>query len=226
MKIFENVWLFASKFVKFLISILKRQVNSSSNLASFFIVMIHNSSVNFKLMHFLLWIKGSHKTPNFETFKCSIENLPNSLCHFPNYKSFILQILHHSSVSWKITPLYFFRSNVIYFARKEPIKVEILKILSTQIKIHQNFVIFETANQLFKKILHHSSVSWDIKLLYTFSSWNFIYFQQKESIKVKLRWNVTWAVGSLKFCTFMGSFCSNHIKFQQKIVQKSYLSWQ
>ena len=38
-----------SKFIKFLMSILKRQVNSSSNFASFFIVMTHSSSVNFKL---------------------------------------------------------------------------------------------------------------------------------------------------------------------------------
>ena len=38
--------------------ILKWQVNSSSNVASFFIVVAHNCSVNFKLIHFstfLLW---------------------------------------------------------------------------------------------------------------------------------------------------------------------------
>ena len=43
-----------------------------------------------------------------KTFKCSGENLPNSSCYFPNHKSFFLQILHHSLVSWKIT-LYFFQ---------------------------------------------------------------------------------------------------------------------
>ena len=96
--------------------ILKQQVNSSSNFASFFIVMTHNSSVNFKLIHFLLWIKGSHQSPNFETFECAGENLRNSSCHLPN--------LHHSSVSCKITHPYFFRSNVIYFGQKEPIRVE------------------------------------------------------------------------------------------------------
>ena len=50
--------------------------------ASFFIVMTHNSPVNFKLINFLLWIKGSHQSLNFETFECSGENLPNSSCHF------------------------------------------------------------------------------------------------------------------------------------------------
>ena len=120
-------WVLGSKFVKLLMSILKRQVNSSSNIPSFFIVMTHNSSVNFKLIHFLLWIKGSHQSPNFETFKCSGENLPNSSCHFPNHKPVFLQILHDSSVSLKITPLYFFWSNVIYFAQKGQITVQILE---------------------------------------------------------------------------------------------------
>ena len=46
------------------VSILKWQVNSSSNFASFFIFMTHNSSVNFKLILFLPWIKGSHHYPN------------------------------------------------------------------------------------------------------------------------------------------------------------------
>ena len=103
-----------SKFIKFLISILKWQINYSSNFASFFIVMTHKSSVNFKLILFLLWIKGSHQNPNFETLKCSGEDLPYSSCHFLNHKSVFLQILHHPSVSWKIT-LYFFRSNIQWF---------------------------------------------------------------------------------------------------------------
>ena len=40
--------------------------------------MTDNSSVNFKLMLFQLWIKGSDQNPNFETFKCSGE-----ICHIP-----------------------------------------------------------------------------------------------------------------------------------------------
>ena len=105
----ENFWNFQvlkSKFVKFLMSILKRQVNSSSNFTSSFIVMTQTSSVNFKLIAFLLWIKGSHQSPNFVTLKCSGESLSCSSCHFPNHKSLFFQILHHPSVSWKITVLF------------------------------------------------------------------------------------------------------------------------
>ena len=59
-------------------------INSSSNFASFFIVMTYNFSINFKLIHFLLWTKVSHQSPNFDIFDCSGENLPNSSCHFSN----------------------------------------------------------------------------------------------------------------------------------------------
>ena len=75
------------------------EVDSSSNFISFFIVKTHNSCVNFKLIHFLLWKKGSHQSPTFETFECPGEKLPNSSCHFPNRNSVFLRILHHSSVA-------------------------------------------------------------------------------------------------------------------------------
>ena len=164
------------------------QVNSASNFAPFFIVMTHNSAVNFKLIRFLFWIKGSHQNPNFVTFECSGENLPSFSCHFPNHKSAFLQILHDSSLSWKITPLYFFRSNVIYFALKGSFKVQIFETWVLGSEFYQILVIFETTNRFY-------------------IVWNFMYFQQKESIKVQIWWNFMWAVESLNFCTLMGSFC-------------------
>ena len=89
--------------------------------------MTHNSSVNFKVILFLFWTKGSHQSSNFDIFKCSSENLPNFSNLFSNHKSVFLQNFHISSESWKITPLYFFSSNNIYFAQKEPIKVKIFE---------------------------------------------------------------------------------------------------
>ena len=67
-----------SKFIKFVMSILKWQVNSSSDFESFFIVMTHNFSVDFDLILFRLWIKGFHQYPNLETLNFSGENLPYS----------------------------------------------------------------------------------------------------------------------------------------------------
>ena len=120
-----------SKFAKFLVSALKKQVNSFSNFASFFFVEVHSLSVNFKLIHFLLWIKGSHTSPSSESFKHSGENLPYFSWHFPNRKLVFLKIFHHSSVS----SMYYFRSNVIHFAQ--------MRISSAQVKTHQIIAIFK-----------------------------------------------------------------------------------
>ena len=96
-----------------------------------FCIILHchhiNFSVNVQMIHFLLWAKGSHQSSSFDTFECPGENLPNS-CHFPSSKSVFLQILYRSSISWKVTPLYFFSSSNIYFAQKEPIKAKIFEI--------------------------------------------------------------------------------------------------
>ena len=122
-----------SRFVKFL-SILKRQVSSSLIFVLFFIVMTHNSTVNLKLINFLLWTKGSYQSSSFDTFECSGENLQNSSCHFPSNNSVFLQILHHFSMSWKITPLHFFSSKNTYFAQKEPIKAKIFETFECSAK--------------------------------------------------------------------------------------------
>ena len=129
-------------------SVLKWQVNSSWNFALFFIVMIHNSSVNFKVIPFLLWTKGSHQSSNFDTFKYSGESLPNFSCLFSNHKLVFPQNLHNSSVSWKITSLYFCSSNNLYFDHKEPIKTtNLLDFSSARVKICEVHVNFKTTCQ-------------------------------------------------------------------------------
>ena len=95
---------------------------------------------------------------------------------------------HVSSVSWKISPQYSFRSNFIYFAQKGPIKVHIFENFEYLDQSSRNSCHFWNKKLFFLQILHHSSVSWDINPLYYFS-WNFIYFKQKEVIKVQIWWN-------------------------------------
>ena len=74
----------------------------------------------------------------FESFECSGQILSNSLCQFWNDKSIPLQILYLSSVSWKISPLYFFSSKDIYFAQKELIKMKIFETFECSGKILLN----------------------------------------------------------------------------------------
>ena len=148
--------------------------------------MTHNSTANLKLLYFLLWTKGSYQSSNFDTFECSGENLQNSSCHFPSNKSVFLQILHHSSMSWKITPLYFFSSNNIYFAQKEPIKMTIFETFEWSGQILLNSLCqFWKNKSIPLQILYLSSVSWKITSLYFFS-WVNIYFAPKKPIKVQI----------------------------------------
>ena len=87
---FLDFQVLESKFIKFFMTVLKWQVNSSPNFALFFIVMTDNSSANFKVIPFLILTKGSYQSPNFDSFKYSGENFPNSSSLFPNHKSVFL----------------------------------------------------------------------------------------------------------------------------------------
>ena len=131
-------------------------------------------------------LKEPIKAKIFETFECSGQNLSNSLCQFWNNKSIPLQILYPSSVSWKITPLYFFSSNNIYFAQKKPIKLKILETYECSGQNLSNSLCqFWNDKSIPLQILYPYSISWKITPLHFFSS-NNIYFAQKEPIKMKM----------------------------------------
>ena len=121
----------------------------------------------------------------FETFECSGQNLSNSLCQFWNDKPIPLQILYPSSVSWKITPLYFFSSNNIYFAQKEPIKVNIFETFECSGQKFVNFLMPICKQHVDSSPNFVSLFSFTKDKFYFFSS-NNIYFPQKETIKVKI----------------------------------------
>ena len=156
---------------------------------SFFIVMTHNFPVNFKFIYFQLWTKESHQGPNFEIFKCSGENLPNCSCYFPSHKSVFLQILHHSLVSWKITPLYVFRSNIIFtFHGRDESKCTFFRLLIGQIKIYQILISFETTNHFSFKFCINFQY-YETQLLCTFLAEILYTFNKKKPIKVQVWWN-------------------------------------
>ena len=85
-------------------------------------------------------------------------------------------------------------------------KVQIFETFECSSQNSPNSCHFWNNRSVFLQILRQCSGSWDMT----------VYFQQKESIKVQIWWNFTWAVECLKFCTLMGSFCPNHVHFQLK----------
>ena len=141
-------------------SILEWQVNSISNFASFFIVLTHNSPQIFKLIHFLLCIKGSNESPNFENFLALVKicQIPHVVSQTTSQLSF--KFLHQTLLSWNKAPLYPFRSNIIYFGQKQPIKCKFLRLSSSRVKIHQIlYVNFETTSKFLFRFYNSSSVS-------------------------------------------------------------------
>ena len=85
-----------------------------------------------------------------------------------NYSPNSLQILCLSSVSWKICPLYFFSSNNIYFAQKEPIKMKIFEnFFECSGQNLSNFLCqFWNDKLIPPQVLYPSSVSWKTIPLY------------------------------------------------------------
>ena len=138
---------------------------------------MHHSSLSWKIIppyffssnNICFVQKESIKVKIFQTFECSGQNLSTSSCQFCNDKSIPLQILHHSSSPWHITPLQILRSYFFYFGLKDPIKLPILRLSSTLVTFQICNIphfIFQTTSQFFLQISHHSLLS------------NFKYFAQ------------------------------------------------
>ena len=84
--------------------------------------------------------------------------LPNSSCHFPKPQVSFLKILHHSSVSCEITPLYFFRQTLYSLRKRNKSKCAFWRLSRVWVNIHKTLAIFET------KLL----CTFLIEILYTF----------------------------------------------------------
>ena len=155
-------------------SICNPQVSCSLNFASLFIAMIHNSSVNLKLIISPLDKRIPSKS-QFSDIRVLFENLSNSSCHFPSHKSVLLQIFHHSLVSWKINHQHFLSSNITYFVQKEPFKVQVLETFECSGPNSSNFtcqvwndksVPIKHFASIFTVITHNSCES--LKLIFYF----------------------------------------------------------
>ena len=129
-------------------SILKRQVDFSPNLASLFSLMKDNSSGLFQLKQY-----KQYKIKIFETFKWSDQNLFKFLIsilklQFCQFLFNLCIILHCHDTN----PLWILRSYPFNFVLKDPIKVPILRLSKALVKIfHIPHIIFQTTSQFFFK---------------------------------------------------------------------------
>ena len=115
-------------------------------------------------------------------------------------------------MSWKITQLCFYSSNLVYFWQKEPSKKRFPDIWEVGWKCTKFLMSYLKPQVSF--YLNFVSLSWEITLLYLFS-WDFIWFGQKP-IRVQ---NFRLSTALVKFhqsCTLIVSFWWKYIKFQLK----------
>ena len=90
------------------------------------------------------------------------------------------------SISWKITPPYFFSSNNVYFAQKEHIKMKIFETFKCSAQNLSNSSCQPWNDKSIPlQILRHCSLSWQITPLWILSSYVFN-FGLKDLIKIPI----------------------------------------
>ena len=97
-------------------SFFKPQVSFRLNFATPFSVITHNSSEIFLLKQCTLWTKRAHQCPIFRLLGALMKVHPIPHAIFETTRSGFIQILHNNFA--KITPLYFFCSNLVYYGQK------------------------------------------------------------------------------------------------------------
>ena len=155
----------------------------------------------------MFWTKTAHHCTIFKLLGAPIKVYPIPHTTFETTRSGFLQILHHCSVSWKITPLYFFKLKPHMLWTKIAHWNQIFGLLSGWVKILQiPHVIFKTTRHF--SLNFASSISCQISLLY-FSIWNFIWFLQKDPTAVQNFRLLTPQVKFHQICTLIGYFAES-----------------
>ena len=114
---------------------------------------------------------------------------------FETTRSAFIQILHHCSVSWKITPLYFFSPNLIYFGQKYPFQVKfsdfwvvggkLFQFLMSYLKplvsfyLNVSFLFFFNESPKFQTFDCSGQISPNLYLI-GYYCWKYIKFQLKK----------------------------------------------
>ena len=170
----------ASKFTKFLMSFFKVQVSSSSNFASFFNVITHNSCVPFYVKYNTISTKVK-----FSDLLLLTLDFTKFLMSFSEPRVSFSSTLNHCSVSWNITLLY---KTLYTLDKNEPMKVQIFRLSTSHIKINQNLYVICQATSLVSLKFCVTRQYQDAQFLWNFLAetlYTIIYFGQKQPIKVQ-----------------------------------------
>ena len=126
-----------------------------------------------------------------------VHTIPRGI--FETTSSALIQLLYHCSVSWKVTPLYFCSSNLVYFGQEEPITK----------KFSDFWVVGWTITNFLKTCLK-PQVSCFRVMSHDTEDWCIIWWWKTDLWFGKMTWRI-WpifsrALRNLKIETLMGSF--------------------
>ena len=123
--------------------------------------------------------------------------------------------MHHSSVSWEITLLYFFSQNFTWFGQKSPIKVQNFRLLTAHVKFHQIFILIDSFSskyikfqlKMYRGVMSHDTEEW-------YKIWRKTNLLFQKSQEFGQFWSEHSKIS--KMWTLIDPFCVKYITFHQK----------
>ena len=219
-------------------------LNSSSIFASFFIVMTHNSSVNFGCLNSYFGLKDPIKVPNLRVSSALVKT-----CHIPHVifettSQFFFKSQTGWNFSWRVGSLKFCPLMGLFCPNH--IKFQLKKVPSSYLSWHRrvnakfkekltcgfkynmsNLVNFHPTikkpeNFFLMGSFYLKYTRFELQkcrgvIFHGTEQWCKIWINPDFVIS-KMTWGIGWnfigALKNLKNYTFMGSFCTKHIMFQ------------
>ena len=127
--------------------------------------------------------------------------------------------MHHSSVSWEITLLYFFSWNFILFWRREPIRVPNFR-LSVSPNLYLDRLLLFKVYKISAKKVQRSCVSWHWRVMQNLKKNWFVVSKMR-----RISWILTRALESLKSLHFDWFLLCKIYNSWLKKMQRSCLTW-
>ena len=123
--------------------------------------------------------------------------------------------MHHPSVSWEITLLYFFSWNFIWFLQKESIKVQNFRLSTAQVKFHQIFNLIGSFcwKHIKLQVKNYRGVMSDDT-----EEWCKVWRKNNLLFRKWQEFGEFWSEHSKvsKICALIGPFCAKYITFDLK----------
>ena len=165
----------------------------------------------------MLWTKRAHQSTISQTLGAlmKVHSIPHAI--FETRRSRSIQILHHCSVLWKITPLSFC-GDILWTKKAHRKDLKFLDLVGGWWKFNKFVMSYLKNMSQFLVKLCITLQCYQKWLFCSYFSLNFIWFGQKEPIKVQNFRLLTGHVKIREIRTLIGSFYWNYIKFHLKKV--------